>query len=244
MTVYSTDGSVYTYQTNGSFDAGKPVKVVVGEDKVNITGLSSPKSVSSALKYTDAVKNGSFASDARIIEYFNESIYGEVLASRISGSNMWWSDIIYCELNDAGEIKHLILDNYTGDLVEYGLLTEVDGSYYEYIIDDYERSYNSGDVKYTVSEGAAYFAMNGQNIVKIGSIKPNIEIAAINGNYAYTSKNAEYMIDDNARVYVRVSGEYKVYDLDYLKTNSYSTVIGYYDKAPEYGGKIRVIVAY
>lgn len=244
VTVYTTSGDVYTYQTGGSFDAGKPVKVVVGENKVNISGLSSPKSVSSALKYTDAVKNGKFASDVEIIEYFNESIYGKVVASRISGGDMWYNDIMYCELNENGEITKLILDNYTGDLVEYGLLTEVDGSYYKYIIDDVEKSYSSGDVKFTVSEGAAYFAMNGQNIVKIGSIKANIEIATVVGNKAYTAKNAEYTIDDNARVYVRQGTDYKVYDTDILKTNNYSTVIGYYDKAPEYGGKIRVIVAY
>ena len=46
------------------------------------------------------------------------------------------------------------------------------------------------------------------------------------------------------RVYVRVDGKYKVLEVKDLIDKDYSTMIGYYDKDPSYGGKIRVIVAY
>ena len=219
--------------------------VVVGENGVNVTGLSSPKSQSYAVNAADAVKNGKFADNAQIIEYYDESVYGKVLESRIAGRDIWYTDIIYYKLNEDGEIEILILDNYTGDLVEYGLLTEVNGSYYEYIIDGAVKSYSSGDTRFTVRKGAAYFAMSGDRIKKIGNITTETDIAVINRNKAYSSKNEGYEIADDVKVYMYdyTDYEYKLSDLDELVSSDYSEITGYYDKAVSAGGKIRVITA-
>ena len=245
ITVFATDGNVYTYQTKANPDTGKPVMVVVGENGVNVTGLSSPKSQSYAVNAADAVKNGKFADNAQIIEYYDESVYGKVLESRIAGRDIWYTDIIYYKLNEDGEIEILILDNYTGDLVEYGLLTEVNGSYYEYIIDGAVKSYSSGDTRFTVRKGAAYFAMSGDRIKKIGNITTETDIAVINRNKAYSSKNEGYEIADDVKVYMYdyTDYEYKLSDLDELVSSDYSEITGYYDKAVSAGGKIRVITA-
>ncbi|MBQ8759209.1 MAG: hypothetical protein IJZ20_05905, partial [Clostridia bacterium] len=245
LTVFATDGEVYTYQTNTKIDAGKPVMVVVGDNKVNVTGLSSPKSQSHCVNAANAVKNGLFADDARIIEYYDEGIYSTVTVSRISGQDIRYSDIIYYELNEDGEIQTLILDNYTGDLVEYGLLTKVNGSNYEFILGDTLQTYNSGDSKFTVKAGAAFFAIDGSRIKKIGNIRSSIDIEVVNGNKAYDKKNTAYNIADDVRVYIydREEFEYKVYDLDILLTGDCTNIVGYYDKMPENGGKIRVITA-
>ena len=244
VTVFASDGETYTYEYDGSYQAGDAVKVVVGEDKVQLAGLSAPKSMSYAVAATDAVKNGRFAANAGIIEYYNSEVYGTVLPSRITGTEMSYRDIKYYKMNENGEIEILILDNYTGDLVEYGLLISVDGSTYKYIIDDAETTYSSGDVRYTVTAGAAYFVMSGTKITKIGNITGSVELTMVTGDKGYTAKNAEYSIDDHAKVYIREDGKYKVYDTDKLVGGGYTTMIGYYDKDPANGGKIRVIVAY
>lgn len=245
LTVFATDGEVYTYQTSADFDAGEPVMIAVGENKVNVTGLSSPKSQSYAVNAANAVKNGKFADDAQIIEYYDSGIYSTVTEARISGNDIWYTNIIYYQLNDDGEIQILILDNYTGDLVEYGLLTEVNGSYYEYITDGVVMSYSSGDSKFTVREGAAYFAKSGSQIKKIGNINSYTDIAVISGNRAYSSKNEGYDLADDVRVYIYdyTDYEYKVCELDELMASDYSNIKGYYDRAPSTGGKIRVITA-
>lgn len=243
VTVFATNGMTYTYETTGSFATGDVVKVAVSETKTSIQKMSSPKTPSAALSATNAVKNGMFAAGAKIIEYYNEQIYSTVLASRISGKNITYRDILYFDVNKDGEITNLILDNYTGDLVEYGLLTAVDDNTYTYITDGTEKTYSSGDVKFTVGEGAAYFVIKNNQIQKIGNISGKIDIAVLNDNKAYTKGVNEYEVADNTRVYIKEAGEYKVYDLDKLKTGNY-TMTGYYDKKTDNGGKIRVIVAY
>lgn len=251
LTVFTTDGSVSTYQTDAKVDIGAPVKIYVGENRISVTALSTPKSQSYALPCVEAVKNGNFADDAEVIEYYNENIYAQVHVSRVSGKNLWYTDIIYYELDGDGNIKVLILDNYTGDLVEYGLLTEVKRSSgtYKYILDGTEKTVVAGDGKYsgnfTVSEGPAYFAFSGNSVSKIGNISYKTEISAISGGYAYSAAYGEYAIDEDVRIYTFNNSEngYKVITLDELKSGGYSTVTGYFDKADDNGGRIRVIIA-
>ncbi len=244
ISVLSTSGDVFSYETTGNFSEGAVVKVAVTESKVNVSKLTKPGSASAVLSATDAVKNGKFADNAEIVEYYNGELYSTVVTSRISGKNLSYKDILYYEVNSDGEITKLILNNCTGDLVEYGYLIEVDDSVYTYIIDGTETKYSSGDTRYAVTEGAAYFAMSGGRITKIGNINANVTLSAITGNTAYTSNNKEYDIAENVKVYIRKLNKYTVSDLDELISGDYSTVIGYYDQNPESGGRIRVIVAY
>lgn len=251
LTVFTADGNVATFQTEATVKVGIPVKIVVGENAISVTALSSPKSQSYAMSCVEAVKNGNFADDAEIIEYYNESIYAPVLESRISGQDLWYTDILYYELDENGDICVLILENYTGDLVEYGLLTEVKRSLgtYKYILDGIERSIVAGDGKYsgnfTVSEGPAYFAFSGNSVAKIGNIKYNTKISAISGNRVYSAKDGELDIDDNVRIYIFDNSEnsYKAITLNELKTGEYTSIVGYLDKDPSNGGRIRVIMA-
>lgn len=244
VTVFTVDGDTFTYEYDSSYKAGDAVKVIVTENKTQITGLSGPRSLSYAVDVIDAVKDGKIAKDAKIIDYYNADIYATVLPGRISGTTLAYSDIKYYEMNDAGELAVLILNNYTGDLVEYGLLTEVKGSSYKYILGEDEVSYNSGDVRYTVSEGAAYFAVANGQITKIGNISAKVSLKTVANGTGYAENGKAYAIDDNARVYIRVDGEYKAFELKDLEKQNYSTMTGYYDKDPAYGGKIRIITAY
>ena len=244
ITVFTTAGEIFTYESSSTATAGRPVKVTVSETKVSVSTLSSPKSASAASEVINAVKNGKFANNCEIIEYYNSNLYSEVFASRISGLSIPYYDILYYSLNSDGEIEKLILDNYTGDLFEYGLITEVNGSTYKYITDGEQQTYSSGDVTYTVSEGAAYFAVSGSKIHKIANISGNALIETVTGNKAYTEKGKEYTVSDKARVYVTRGGECKVYDADGFDFSEYSHITGYYDKLSENGGRIRLFIAY
>ncbi len=251
ITVFTTEGDVCTYQTGSYFQAGRAVKISVGGKKINVTGLSSPQSKSHALTAINAVKNNKFAKDAEIIEYYNSDIYSVVVPSRIAGSEMSYRDIIYYELNVDGEIEKLILDNYTGDLVEYGLVTFVDDSdpkkdsIYKYILNGSEQSYNAGESTFPVDAGPAYFVIRGNKLSQLGNINTKVNISVISGNVAYNSKNIGFEIADDVKVYIFDSSDYKYkeYDVDVLKSGKYTNLVGYYDKAAENGGRIRVIMA-
>ena len=244
LTVFTADGDTYTYEYGDSYKVGDAVKVLVTETKTQITGLSGPRSTSYAVDVLNAVENGKIADDAKIVDYYSGDICRTVLPGRISGTNMSYSDIKYYEMNENGEVSLLLLNNFTGDLVEYGLLTEVKGKTYKYILGDEETTFYSNDVKFSVSEGAAYFALEKGQITKIGNISSQVTLTAISGHTGYTASSKAYAIDDNARVYIRVDGKYKVLEVKDLVGKDYSTMLGYYDKDPSYGGKIRVIVAY
>ncbi len=244
VTVFAANGETYTYECDGNYTVGTPVKVTMGESKALISGLSSPRSMSYALPATQAVENGWFADDVQIIDYYDENVYATVLPSRIEGSTVEYTDILYFEVNDDGELTVLILDNFTGDLVEYGLITSVNGSTYTYVLDGEETTYSSGNTRYYVSIGGAYFAMTGNQINDMGNLRKEVELKLIVGDMGYAAGSKAYPIDDDVRVYIRVNGVYKAFDLDELHKNDYGTMIGYYDKNPDEGGKIRVIVAY
>ena len=244
LTVFTADGDTYTYEYGDSYKVGDAVKVLVTETKTQITGLSGPRSTSYAVDVLNAVENGKIADDAKIVDYYSGDICKTVLPGRISGSKMSYSDIKYYEMNENGEVSLLLLNNFTGDLVEYGLLTELKDKTYKYILGDEETTFYSNDVKYSVSEGAAYFALENGQITKIGNIPSQVTLTTISGQTGYTANSKAYAIDDNARVYVRADGKYKVLEVKDLVGTDYSTMIGYYDKDPSYGGKIRVIVAY
>lgn len=251
VTVYAANGETYSYEYDGSFKVGTPVSVTVGREKVQISGLVSPTSTSRALPVIQAVKEGRFADGAQIIEYYNEDIYGTVLESRISGLELRYRDILYGKLNENNELEVLILDDATGDLVEYGYFF-VDNrkseagetTTYSYMLDNQGKITYNTQSKLSISEGPAYFerSANG-SISKVRALTGSVEIETIIGDKGYTAKNAAYEIADNVKVFIRESGEFKVYDLDKLETARY-TMTGYYDRAPENGGKIRVIVAY
>lgn len=244
VTVFATNGETYTYEYDGTFTVGTPVIVTMNGSKFVISGLASPKSMSYALGAIEAVEKGLFAENVEIIDYYDENNYATVLPSRIEGSTPSYSDIKYYEVNQAGELTVLILDNYTGDLVEYGLITSVNGSTYKYVLDGEETTYYSGDTRYYVTTGGAYFARTGNQITDLGNLRKNVELKLIAGDTGYSAYSKAYPIDDDVRVYIRVNGTYKVFDLDELESGNYSTMIGYYDKNPDEGGKIRVIMAY
>lgn len=245
VSVLSTDAQVYIYQTKYNYDKYSAVKVIVGQNGVSVSGLTTPKTPSQAVHITEAIKEGRFAKDAEILDFYDESIYAKIQTSRISGKTVGYSDIICCEMNSDGEITHLILDNYTGDLVEYGILTKVNGSSYEYMINDTVKQHNSGDSKFTVKTGAAFFAISGGQVKKIGNLSGKTDITAISRNNAYSSKNVEYELADDVKVFVFDHEEYKyrMYDVEDISLDEYDTVTGYFDKSASYGGKIRVILA-
>lgn len=245
VSVFAVNGETYSYETRGDFVAGDVVKVAVSGDKNQIVKLKGPSSISDSLAVRTAIKNGDFAADAKIIEYYNKNIYSTVSASRISGLELTYRDILYYELDDKNDITLLILDNCTGDLVEYGILTDVEGSSYKYNIDGSEKSFNSGDTRYIVEKGPAFFALNGSQINKIGNLNLSVKIKIISAGKAYDEKNTEYEIDDNVKVFTRNSdGGYKLLKLDDIKNGEYSSMTGYYDRTLEKGGKIRVILTY
>lgn len=255
ISVLASSGDVYSYQTTGNYSEGTAVSITVTDSKVNVSKIpkyTNSSQVSAAVK---AVKNGMFADNAEIVEYYSANLYSTVLKSRISGCDIGYSNILYQETNADGEITKLILNDYTGDLAEYGYfyvkekdVTDKNGNIstntsYSYITDSNTEKTYSPEGQISVPEGPARFVMSSTGVQRVYTLRTQKSISVVTDDTAYTDDNKEYTISDNVRVYVRESGKLKVYDLDKLKDGNY-TMTAYFDKSPDNGGRIRVIVAY
>ncbi|MCR5353192.1 MAG: S-layer homology domain-containing protein [Clostridiales bacterium] len=251
--IYALNGETYTFEGYSSAKVGDIVRVSAGKEKNVINNENPPKNASAAKDVINAVKEGKFASDAKIIENYRGELYGKVEISEISGKTLDYSVILFYELASDGSVKSLILDNYTGNLFEYGYLFDnettdsISGKTshsYTYMLDDnMEYTYTPKGTIF-VSSGAAKFTVKNGSVSKVESMKSSIEIHNISGDTAYTEKGEKYQIADNVRVYSVSGAKVKAIDFKDVLNGEYAHMTGYYDKSAEKGGKIRVIIVF
>ena len=124
VTVAATNGGSYRYQTdNKSLDVGDLVRVdTSGEGSV--TRLSENRLTGKMS--SDGTKLGSYtlADDVQIIDTYKERTPIKVYPQRLAGVNFSGDMVRYYVLNAQGEITHLILNDVTGDLHQYGVIPQ------------------------------------------------------------------------------------------------------------------------
>ncbi len=251
--IYALDGNTYSYEGYSYAKVGEVVRVSVSKEKTAINTENPPKSNSAAREAINAIKDGKFSSDAKIIETYKGELCAKVEISEISGKTLDYSSILFYELSSDGSIKYLILDNYTGNLFEYGYLFDnesTDGMTgktthsYTYMLDD-NMEYNftpKGTI--FVSSGASKFTVKNGIVTKVENLKSGISIADVSGDTAYAESGDKFPIADNVRVYSTSGAKVKVVDIKDLEDGKYAHMTGYYDKSPDRGGKIRVIIVF
>ena len=257
LTLLATDGSQPTYAVDSrSYRAGDLVRVIPGEDGVEVKRLN--RASLTGRVSADASKLGSypFASDVRILDVNEEESAGvRIYPSRLAGVNLQEGMVRFYLLNAQGEITDLILDDVTGDLYTYGVLTrvsevdlgmtlmgsytvDVGGSASEITLQNRVLGVQTGPCQlqgFAAAGGAAAV----DKIVNLESVK----LESVSGNIATGQNNRKYTISEHAAVYVVENGSrYNYASLDYVSGGGY-TLTGYYDKPENEGGRIRVILA-
>ena len=257
ITLLATDGSRPTYAVDTrTFGAGDLVRVTTGEDGVSVRRLNST-SLSGRVS-TDASKLGSypFASGVRILDVNeDESDAVRIYPERLAGVSVKEDMVRFYQLNAQGEITDLILEDVTGDLYEYGVLTrvsEVDqgmalmgsytvdlaGSSVDITLQNRILGVQVGPCQLQGYAGASGMATV-DKIVNLEAVK----LDSIAGNTAIGQNNRKYTISENVAVYVVENGSrYNYASLSYVSGGGY-TLTGYYDKPESEGGRIRVILA-
>jgi hypothetical protein len=153
----------------------------------------------------------------------------------------------YYVLNSKGEISRLILDDVTGDLCQYGVVTgvtEVEGSMaamgsYIYDIGGVAGVYSSSSSTFGVSEGPCKFVMEKGSVSSISNLY-SVKLISVGGNTG-VSGTASYTLADDVLVYEVVNGNYYLSSLD--RVSSDFSLTGWYDKSESSGGRIRIITA-
>lgn len=250
LTVFTTSGVTNTYPTTEKyFKAGDLVRITAQGGDLQVKRLSS--NTLSGKVSADGTKLGSYtlASDVEILDTYEDSAAIRIYPSRLAGVKLTESMVRFYATNAQGEIDRLILKDATGDMHTYGVLLNVS----EINVDMTIMS------SYTVDVAGKEMAVNSQNTafgVRVGPCQikgslaapgrmlnlTQVRLDAITGNTAISGTNQNYTVAENVAVYEVRNGDYYYSSLARVSGGDY-TLTGYYDKAQEQGGQIRVILA-
>ncbi|MBE6681475.1 MAG: S-layer homology domain-containing protein [Ruminococcaceae bacterium] len=246
LTVVDATGSVHTYQySKNSFKVGDVVKVYIS-DNVQISRVSSEIVKSEAAKLARAINEGGFTDNCNIIDISGTNIL-KVYPQRLSGCEIdaehiiYTSSVLYYEFED-GLIKSLILNDFTGDTNDYGIVTSSKLGTITYLDNsNVEKVITSGS---NCSVGAAKLIKENGAIVSATALTGVIDnIDHVTSDSVVDERGNSYKLSDNIRVYIKeTTTHFEHVELGEVLNGSYN-LKAYYDKLPEYGGRIRVIIA-
>ena len=253
VTLTATDGSVYSYpvEANSSFKAGNLVQVsLTSGGDAQLTRLSQ-SSVSGKVNAA-ATKLGStdFAEDIQILDMNGDGLALRVYPSRLAGLELNGGQVKYVRKNTAGEIDRLILNDVTGDLYAYGILTSVEETdlsqagmlmgVYEYDVSGVSYTYPTQNSILNLSVGPVRIEgslMAPSKIAKLDSVK----LSSLEALTAVSQDGRSFPVSQSVAVYELQGSAYRLSSLERVRTGY--TLTGYYDKSVADGGQIRVVVA-
>ena len=248
VTLLATDGQTYQYQTRGGYRVGSVVRVVVSDQgEVSLRGLSSSSLTGKVSADGTRVGDYTFAQGATILDVADGQ-GATFYSGRLAGVNLTGGMVRYYSLNSQGEIDQMILNNVTGDMYQYGVLTRLEefgtglSRYYTYV-------YDVGGVSYTIPNSTTGFRVTTGPIQLTGETADPERMYSltstgegeISGN-RFTAGNRSYTLSDQVLVYERRGSQYYLSSLARAESGGF-TLTAWYDKAESEGGRIRVIVA-
>lgn len=248
VTLLATDGQTYQYQTRGGYRVGSVVRVVVSDQgEVSLRGLSSNSLTGKVSADGTRVGDYTFAQGATILDVADGQ-GATFYSGRLAGVNLTSGMVRYYSLNSQGEIDQMILNNVTGDMYQYGVLTRLEefgtglSRYYTYV-------YDVGGVSYTIPNSTTGFRVTTGPIQLTGETADPERMYSltsagegeISGN-RFTAGNRSYTLSDQVLVYERRGSQYYLSSLARAESGGF-TLTAWYDKAESEGGRIRVIVA-
>lgn len=254
-TVYltATDGNTYSYpvEASSSLKAGSLVQVVLASGKdAQVTRLGQSSVSGKVSAAGDKLGNTPLAEDLEILDADPDGAAVKLYPSRLAGITLADKDVKYVRKNAAGEIDILILNDVTGDLDSYGVLTsaneadmgalgvlsgqyvfDVGGVSYPYVLSNGILNLSKGPVKI---EGPLQAP---DKLVKLDSVR----LSSVDALNAVTQDNRSFPVADAVAVYEQTDNTYRLSSLERVRTGY--TLTGYYDQSADKGGRIRVIVA-
>ncbi|WP_409969448.1 S-layer homology domain-containing protein [Bengtsoniella intestinalis] len=254
--------------TTSAYD-GQLVKLVDTESKGTYAYTLSYSSGSGSL-YVSSGKLGSrtLASDVVIYESIGDTAASKISLSDIAVDTVSSSDVTYYHLDDNGQVDIMLLDNVTGDLYTYGFfvdgttstkssvggtVTNEDGSTTTSsttITTHTLAVETSTGTTRTVATGA-YTQYDGEpggmawdddgNLISAVVLEATeeLDVSAFTGTSSLVGDGETYVIADDVQVYYKDTDTWTT--LAQAKTFGV-TFVGYFDRDPDEGGKIRIII--
>ncbi len=269
VTVAATDGQSYTYPIETSLETGDLVSVSVTASGTSISKLASEtKPTGTVNSSATAIGKYTLADDVQILDYNKDGIC-TVSPGRLSGVNFTSAMMKFAKYNTAGEISHLILNNVTGDMYSYGILTEICATYtnsegkrvteylsttksrdpaitpstltYSYLVGGQSAKGANTSKVFSVSTGPVSIMTQGQSLTVLSSLN-YVSISNV-GDGVVFGNSQTFKTGSNLQVYENRSGTYFLSSLEIVSDPDKYSLRGYYDKTDEKGGRLRLIIA-
>lgn len=247
VTLTATDGQSYSYQWSTRYvEPGDVVEVTTDASGSTLKKVGSGGVA--GLFSSDGTTLGSktLADDVEILDSYEGSAV-RVYPSRLAGASLGSGDVRLCVYNQQGEISRLILDDFTGDLHSYGMLTGVEDNSqsimvsvnYTLVLSGRE-SVLSSATKYSCQVGPVQLKGSLQAVDSLKNLT-GIPVDAVRSGLVLSSGQT-YLLSDQVQVYEKRDGDYFLTTLDRVQDSGLE-LTAWYDKAPGLGGRVRVIVA-
>ncbi|QAT41827.1 S-layer homology domain-containing protein [Aminipila luticellarii] len=247
----------YTVDKNTTVEPGDVIKITFDSGgNMQISSVSGGGMISGTVD-SDLMNIGNtrIAGTATILDTY-EGAYTATSISRLDGLTLDSDDVLYYEARN-GSVTSLILNNVTGDSLQYGVITSAkssgknsSGTSGSYIYDIKGTSYslNSSDTNFNVSAGPAMFYGDGDSIEKMKNItRASSKVQSFDGSSVTFADGTSFKLAADVAVY-----EYKTSTGTYSYEGSVSDALEAYksgkmmtycyDKGTVKGGQIRVII--
>lgn len=249
VTLLASDGQTYQYQTRGSgISAGSLVRAMVSAQggEVTLRGLTSASLTGKVSADGAKLDKYPFARGAEILDVSGSQ--GAVLyPSRLAGLNLTRGQVRWYSLNSQGEIEVLILNEVTGDMYQYGILTGLE-EMGEGMSRLYSYEFDIGGQIYTLPGSTVRYPVSAGPVQVVGSPAAPDRLRSLTGTKSgelvgsqFSAEGRKYTLSDSVAVYEYRGGKYYLSTLARAEQSG-GVLTAWYDKAESAGGRVRVIV--
>lgn len=254
----AADGNQYTYPyawRSNELEIGDLVEVVDSPSGVRVSHVRQRTLTAAVSADAAHVGQAALSPDAHILDTYGEQSYKSVYPSRLAGVELSGNMVRYYETDEDGTVTSLILNDVTGDLHTYGVVTEsqvvsipstpmtsmsVQGSYTLDVAGRQQIIPVSGK-RFSAQTGPACLMMDGQEVKNIRNLTRLSNVTLESG--AVTADGRSYPLADDVAYYIKegaktytLASRAQVLDGDYALS-------AWYDALPANGGRIRVVLA-
>lgn len=248
----ATDGNSYTYpvEAGSTLKAGHLVQVSSGNSGVEVKRLIG-SSVTGKVS-ADGTKIGSTPLDptVEILDVSGSGAAVRIYPSRLAGMTLDRDDVLYYRTNASGEIDRLILDDATGDVHAYGVLTKAQetdmgvlggGGVYQFDVGGQGYVYSVTNKVLRLEVGPVKVEGPLQSPEKLSKLTA-VKLSSLDATTLTTKDNVSWPMWDGMAVYEQTgSNTYTLTSAERVRSGY--TLTGYYDAKPADGGRIRVVIA-
>jgi hypothetical protein len=257
-----TDGQTAEYITDKDYDdfCGRLVNISFANGKASVKALSGKSDASGRFDWNaktfgnDTLARDLVITDVSTFDKGTTGAGGRVYPQRLDGLTLASSNVLYTQKNSKGEIDRIVLNDYTHDIYEFGIVLKANvvssvyataGSYELLINGESRNIMTSGSAFSAKNRQPSYFKYNGQSLK---AIMPLTEIrgavSSITSDTAYIG-GEKYPVSDSVQVYKNVSGTLSGRDFELIPLSDIpknASMTAYIDKTPSLGGRVRVLI--